>query len=105
MKRIILAIAVFGMFGILTTSVMAGGFSANIVQVSHPHYGGHHGGNYGGWYGPRAYYPPVYVRHSYMARYAPPPPIYYRPPVYRSYYYPRSNFYYASPGFSIGVGF
>jgi hypothetical protein len=110
MKRIILTLAVLGVFGILVSPVLAGGgIHANIVQVGYPHYGGPHGGYHGdyhgGWNGYRAYYPPPPCGYApYVTRFPPHPPMIYSPYV-RPYYYPSNSFYYATPGFSIGVGF
>jgi len=106
MKRIVITIAVLCMFGVLAAPVMAGGgMHTNIVQVSHPYYGGHHGGYHGGWNGYRVYYPPVRVYRQVVTRY-PGYPVEIPPPVYSQYnYYPSSGFYYSSPGLSIGVGF
>jgi hypothetical protein len=106
MKNIIFTVLTLGVLSFLAAPVIAGGpMHSNIVQVSHPYHGGHHGGYHGGGYGYHVNYPPVCGYGPVVRPYPVYPRVYY-PPVYRPYYYyPRSSFYYATPGFSVGVGF
>jgi hypothetical protein len=125
MKPIILGIAILGVVSIVSAPLMAGGpVHSNIVHVNQYYHGGYHGGYhanyhpvhygtyYGGWNGYRAYYPrtfaaPVVVSPMVTSPLFPPRAVIYPQPVYQPYYgyYPSANFYYSSPGLSIGVGF
>jgi hypothetical protein len=96
---------------ILLTSVCVLGLTAAIADAGGPHYA------VGMNVVPVAHYYPgaYYAHHGYCHRpYVYPAPVYVQYPVVyaprpypRCYGYPapRSTFYYATPGFSIGVGF
>ena len=79
-------------------------FGAKIVTVAHHHHGGHHPGFHGRYYRPHRYHPGIYRYRPYRYPVVVPYPAYrvYRRPYYC---YPRSGFYYSTPGFAIGFGF
>jgi hypothetical protein len=103
MKHILISLATLGVLILLVSPSLAygGPYSANIVQVNGPYYGGYYSGYYAGWYGPRVYYGPV-VRPYPVVRPCPGPPPIYRHPYYQ---HPHSGFYYYTPGLSFRIGF